>query len=80
MDLTTVSPKVQVVIPKRVRDQFGLVPGQQRQVLALPGRIELVRASPRLRCGDLYRERTRSSASPTVCDPAESGGGRVRVD
>jgi len=42
MDLTTVSPKYQVVIPKRVRDQFGLAPGQQLQVLALPGRIELV--------------------------------------
>jgi AbrB family looped-hinge helix DNA binding protein len=42
MDLTTVSPKVQVVIPKRVHDQFGLSPGQQLQVLALPGRIELI--------------------------------------
>jgi len=30
------------VIPKRVRDQFGLAPGQQLQVLALPRRIELV--------------------------------------
>ena len=41
MDLTTVSPKYQVVIPKRVREQFGLAPGQQLQVIALPGRIEL---------------------------------------
>jgi len=46
MDLTTVSPKVQVVIPKRVRDQFGLAPGQQLQVLALTGRIELVPIQP----------------------------------
>jgi AbrB family looped-hinge helix DNA binding protein len=30
------------VIPKWVRDQFGLVPGQQLHVMALPGRIELV--------------------------------------
>ena len=42
MDLATVSPKYQVVIPKRVREQFGLIPGQQLQVIALPGRIELV--------------------------------------
>ena len=36
MDLTTVSPKYQVVIPKRVREQFGLAPGRQLQVIALP--------------------------------------------
>ena len=46
MDLTTVSPKYQVVIPKRVREQFGLAPGQQLQVIALPGRIELVPSHP----------------------------------
>ena len=42
MDFTTVSPKYQVVIPKRVREQFDLKPGQVLQVIALPGRIELV--------------------------------------
>ena len=42
MDVTTVSSKFQVVIPKRVREQFGLSPGQTIQVIALPGRIELV--------------------------------------
>jgi AbrB family looped-hinge helix DNA binding protein len=41
-DLATVSPKFQVVIPKRVREQFGLNPGQTLQVIALPGRIALV--------------------------------------
>jgi AbrB family looped-hinge helix DNA binding protein len=46
MDLATVSPKYQVVIPKRVREQFGLSPGQQLQVIALPGRIELVPSRP----------------------------------
>jgi AbrB family looped-hinge helix DNA binding protein len=46
MDLTTVSPKYQVVIPKRVREQFGLRPGQQLQVISLPGRIELVPSQP----------------------------------
>jgi len=39
-------PKYQVVIPKRVREQFGLAPGQQLQVIALPGRIELVPSQP----------------------------------
>ena len=42
MDVTTVSPKYQVVIPKRVRDQFDLRPGQILQVMALQGRIALV--------------------------------------
>ncbi len=46
MDLTTVSPEYQVVIPKRVREQFGLCPGQQLQVMALPGRIESVPSQP----------------------------------
>ena len=30
------------MIPKRDRGQFGLSPGQTLQVIALPGRIELV--------------------------------------
>lgn len=46
MDVTTVSPKFQVVIPRRVREQFGLSPGQTLQVIALPGRIELVPTQP----------------------------------
>jgi len=46
MDVTTVSPKYQVVIPKRVREQFDLKPGQVLQVIVLPGRIELVPSRP----------------------------------
>lgn len=42
MDVTTVSPKFQVVISKRVREHFGLNPGKTLQVIALPGRIGLV--------------------------------------
>jgi AbrB family looped-hinge helix DNA binding protein len=42
IDLTTVSPKFQVVIPKGIREPFGLSPGQTLQMIALPGRIELV--------------------------------------
>jgi AbrB family looped-hinge helix DNA binding protein len=39
-------PSYQVVIPKRVREQFGLAPGQKLQAIALPGRIELVPTLP----------------------------------
>ena len=42
MDFSTVSPKNQVVIPKQVRNQFELRPGQVLQVMALAGRIALV--------------------------------------
>ena len=42
MNATTVSSNYQIVIPKRVREQFDLKPGQVLQVIALAGRIELV--------------------------------------
>ncbi len=42
LDVTTVSQKFQVVIPKRVRKLFAHRPGQTLQVIALPGRITLV--------------------------------------
>lgn len=46
MDITTVSPKYQIVIRKRVRDQFGFPSGQLLQLLALPGRIEFISIQP----------------------------------
>ena len=39
MDTSTVSPKYQVVIPKRVRDQFDLKPGQVLQVMSDEDRL-----------------------------------------
>ena len=42
MEVSTVSPKYQVVILKRMREQFDLKPGQVLQLIAMPGRIELV--------------------------------------
>jgi AbrB family looped-hinge helix DNA binding protein len=42
MDLVTVSPKYQVVIPKAVRDELGIVPGQRVHAVAVDGRIELI--------------------------------------
>ena len=59
MDVTTVSPKDQVVIPRRVREQFALTPGQPVQVIALPRRIELVPTlPPAVLRGDLQGETT----------------------
>ena len=42
----TVSPKYQVVIPKQIRDQLGLSPGQKIQALVFNGRIELIPVRP----------------------------------
>jgi AbrB family looped-hinge helix DNA binding protein len=42
MDITTVSSKYQIVIPRKVRDQLGLKVGQKVQVLPYEGRIEII--------------------------------------
>lgn len=42
MDTVTLSPKFQVVIPKRVREQLGLRPGQKLDIVPFGSRIELV--------------------------------------
>jgi AbrB family looped-hinge helix DNA binding protein len=42
METVTVSPKFQVVIPKKVRQMFNIQPGQKIQVLALEDRIEFI--------------------------------------
>ena len=51
MDTVTISPKYQVVIPKAVREQLRLVPGQTVQVIAYGDRIEFlpVRTASELR-------------------------------
>jgi AbrB family looped-hinge helix DNA binding protein len=51
METVTISPKFQVVIPKAVREQLRLVPGQTVQVIAYGDRIEFlpVRAAKELR-------------------------------
>lgn len=46
METVTISPKFQVVIPKAVREQLGLVPGQKVQAIAYRDRVELVPVRP----------------------------------
>ncbi len=42
MEIATVSTKYQVVIPKKVRDELGIKPGQMVHVIPYMGRIELI--------------------------------------
>jgi len=42
MQTVTVSPKFQVVIPRPVRDNLHLRPGQKMVVVEYEGRIELI--------------------------------------
>jgi AbrB family looped-hinge helix DNA binding protein len=46
METVTISPKFQVVIPKSVREQLKLVPGQKVHVLAYGDRIEFLPVKP----------------------------------
>lgn len=46
MDTVKVSPKYQVVIPKRVREAMDIRPGQEVAVLRYQGRIELIPMRP----------------------------------
>lgn len=42
METVTVSPKYQVVIPKKIREALGIRPGQKVQAIQYGNRIELV--------------------------------------
>lgn len=42
MEVVTVSPKYQVVIPLSVRRTLGIRPGQKVQVIPYEGRVELI--------------------------------------
>lgn len=42
METVTLSPKFQVVIPKSIRDQLRLRPGQKIQAIAYDNRVELI--------------------------------------
>jgi AbrB family looped-hinge helix DNA binding protein len=42
METVTVSPKFQVVIPRKIRQSLGIKPGQKVQVIRYGDRIELI--------------------------------------
>ncbi len=46
MTAVTVSPKYQIVIPKKVRESMGIYSGQKIQVLTYQNRIELIPIKP----------------------------------
>jgi AbrB family looped-hinge helix DNA binding protein len=46
MDAVTLSPKYQVVIPRRVRERMGLRAGVKFQVISFDDRIELIPVRP----------------------------------
>ncbi len=46
MTTVTISPKFQVVIPKRIRERLDLHPGQQVQAIEYDGRGEFVPVRP----------------------------------
>ena len=46
MDVVTISPKFQVVIPRSVRERLNLSPGERVQALVYDGRVELIPVRP----------------------------------
>ena len=46
MTIVTLSSRYQIVIPKGVRDQLSLQPGQKVQALPFKGRVELIPLEP----------------------------------
>jgi AbrB family looped-hinge helix DNA binding protein len=42
MELVTISPKYQVVIPQKIREALGLKSGEKAQVFAYRNRIEFI--------------------------------------
>jgi AbrB family looped-hinge helix DNA binding protein len=46
MRTVTISPKFQVVIPKAIREELGLSPGQKVQAIVYGERIELIPIRP----------------------------------
>ncbi len=46
METVTVSPKYQVVIPKKIRESLGLKVGHKIQVMVYENRIELIPIKP----------------------------------
>jgi AbrB family looped-hinge helix DNA binding protein len=65
-ETVTVSPKYQVVIPKKIRESLGIQPGETLQMFVLDGSIRLHRprsirdlygAAKGMKWKDIYRDR-----------------------
>ena len=46
MDVVTISPEFQVVIPRAVRERLNLTPGQKVRVIVYDDRVELIPLRP----------------------------------
>ena len=46
MDTVTISPKFQVVIPRRIREILRVRPGQQVKIILYENRIEMIPVRP----------------------------------
>ena len=46
METVTVSPQYQVVIPRRIREQLAVEPGQKMKVILYDNRIEMIPVKP----------------------------------
>ncbi len=46
MDTVTVSPKYQIVIPKKLRERLGIRPGQKLLIFERDGAVRLVTPRP----------------------------------
>ncbi len=46
MEIVTVSPKYQIVIPRKIRESLQIKPGQKLQVMVYKNRIELMPLVP----------------------------------
>jgi AbrB family looped-hinge helix DNA binding protein len=46
MDIVTVSPKFQIVVPKKARDAFRMKPGQKLKVIVIGDHLHLVPVKP----------------------------------
>lgn len=46
MTIVTVSPKYQIVIPKKIRESSGIVSGQKVQMISYRNQIQLIPIEP----------------------------------
>ncbi|MCH2155575.1 MAG: AbrB/MazE/SpoVT family DNA-binding domain-containing protein [Opitutales bacterium] len=46
METVTISPKFQVVIPQKIREQLGLRSGEKVQMIPFDGRVEIIPSKP----------------------------------